>query len=220
MDKTVKEQIEYLSGFALEERWEQLKRVLSLRTHYLTVCLENIYQSQNASAVMRTCDAFGIQDVHVIENCNEFTIHKDIALGTDKWLDLNKHTDLNVIEKLRSKGYRIVATTPRNNSISLLDFDLTKGKTALFFGTELTGLSEEMMNSADEFLYIPMYGFVESFNISVSVSIILQHLVTNLRQSDINWKLTEDEHDNILLRWLKQTVKSSDLLLKRFFEEL
>jgi tRNA (guanosine-2'-O-)-methyltransferase len=219
VQKSIKEQVQYLSAFVLERRWLQLNKMLDLRTRYITVCLENIYQSQNASAALRTCDAFGIQDVHVIEQSNVFVINPDVAMGTEKWLNLYKYNDLTAIDNLRKNGYRIVATTPRENSTALNDFDLSKGKTALFFGTELTGLSDGMMEQADEFLYIPMYGFVESFNISVSASIILHHLSTKLRCGYMAWQLTEEESDTILLRWLKSSVRSSELLLERFFED-
>lgn len=215
---SIQQQIDYLSGFALDQRIEQLRKILALRTRYLTVCLEDIYQSQNASAVLRTCDAFGIQDVHIIESENRFTIHPQVAMGTHKWLNLYKYKNLQMIDKLRANGYRIVATTPRDNSVALADFDLLKGKTALFFGTELTGLSNEMMQQADEFVHIPMYGFVESFNISVSVSIILYQLTTKLRELDIAWQLPDEEYNATLFQWLKASIRGSDMLLKRFLE--
>ena len=219
----IKEQINYLSEFVLEQRLQQLQRVLALRTRYLTVCLENLYHAQNASAVLRSCDAMGVQDVHIIESNHNYRIDSEIALGTEKWLSLHKYkkgTDtLSVIKQLRNKSYRIVATTPRPGSVSLSDFDITKGKTALFFGTELKGLSDEMINNADECLHIPMYGFVESFNVSVSASIILNELIGKLRQSNVKWQLPDNEQDEILLSWLKKTVRSSKLLLDRYMNE-
>lgn len=220
----IKQQIDYLSGFVLEQRWQQLQKTLSQRTKYLTVCLENIYQAQNASAVLRTCDAIGIQDVHIIENAYDYRIDPEVALGTDKWLSIHQYTKEKetpaVIRRLRNKGYRIVATTPRENSQSLDDFRIEDGKTALFFGTELTGLSEEMMEHADEFLHIPMYGFVESFNISVSASIILYTLSKRLRESEIDWHLSPEEYDMVMLKWLKKSIRSSKLLLERFEQEM
>ena len=216
--------IEYLASFVTSARYEQIKRVLANRTKYLTVVLEDIYQSQNASAVLRTCDCFGIQDVHIIENKNEYKINPDVALGASKWLTLHYHNKnsfntLDAINGLKDDGYRIVATTPHTNDIALEDFDLHKGKTALIFGTELTGISETVEKHADEFLKIPMFGFTESFNISVSAAIILHHLVYKLNRSEINWKLTPQEHDEILLSWLRKSVKKSHLLEKRYFSE-
>jgi len=216
--------IKYLEQFITTERLELFHKLLNQRTRYITVVLEDIYQSQNASAVLRTADCFGIQDVHIIENKNKYQINPDVALGASKWLNLvkynqQKNNTLEAISHLRQKGYRSVATTPHTQDVSLEDFDLTQGKTALFFGTELKGLSNEMIDHADEFLKIPMFGFTESFNISVSAAIILHHLTTSLRKSEINWQLSDHEKEEILLTWLKKTIKKSSLLIDDFLSK-
>ncbi|MDR2563757.1 MAG: RNA methyltransferase [Prevotellaceae bacterium] len=215
MEKSVKEQIEYLSGFALSRRVSMFRRRLAERTRYLTVCLENIYQSQNASAVLRTCDAFGIQDVHILENINAYNINPDVSLGSEKWLTLQRYsvTPTVALEQLRAKGYRLIATCPSEKGLSLDEFDVSAGKCALIFGSELTGLSDEALSCADEFLYIPMRGFVESLNISVSAAIILHALSSNLRAHKVCWQLSEDESEELMLQWLKLSVKSSKRLL-------
>jgi len=216
-----KELINYLSEYITPERKELFEKVLSSRTRYLTVVLEDIYQPQNASAVLRSCDCFGIQDVHIIENYNRFQVNPNVTLGSTKWLNLHHYREqeqntLDCIRQLREKGYRIVATSPHADDTNLEDFDLEKGKTALIFGTELTGISEVVENNADEFLKIPMFGFTESFNISVSAAIVLHHLNLRLRQSNIDYLLTEDEKDEIHLAWLRKTIKSSALIEKKF----
>ena len=137
--------IEYLSSVITEERYVQIQKVLQNRTRYLTVVLEDIYQSQNASAVLRTCDCFGIQDVHIIENKNEYNINPDVVQGASKWLSLSYYNErenntLDAINKLKADGYRIVATTPHTNDVNLEEFDINSGKIALVFGTELTGI--------------------------------------------------------------------------------
>jgi len=214
----------YLEQFITTERLELFHKLLNQRTRYLTVVLEDIYQSQNASAVLRTADCFGIQDVHIIENKNEYQINPDVALGASKWLNLVKYNEqenntLEAISHLKKQGYRIVATTPHTKDVNLDDFDLSKGKAALFFGTELNGLNEEMIFNADEYLKIPMVGFTESFNISVSVAIILHHLTTSLRKSEIDWQLSDNEKEEILLEWLKKTIKKSSLLIDDFLSK-
>lgn len=219
-----KDLINYLSEYITPERKELFEKVLSSRTRYLTVVLEDIYQPQNASAVLRSCDCFGIQDVHIIENNNRFQVNPNVTLGSTKWLNLHHYRDheqntLDCIHQLREKGYRIVATSPHANDTNLEDFDLEKGKTALIFGTELTGISEVVENNADEFLKIPMFGFTESFNISVSAAIVLHHLNLRLRQSDIDYLFTEEEKDEMRLAWLRKTIKSSALIEKKFFED-
>ena len=217
--------IEYLSSVITEKRFLQIQDVLHNRTRYLTVVLEDIFQSQNASAVLRTCDCFGIQDVHIIENKNEYNINPDVVQGASKWLSLNYYNErenntLEVIKKLKADGYRIVATTPHTNDVNLEEFDISAGKTALIFGTELTGISETVTENADEFLKIPMNGFTESFNISVSAAIILHHLVYKLNESDVDWKLSPEETEDMLLNWLRITVKKSQLVEKRYYRDL
>lgn len=213
--------IDYLKQFITERRWELFNQVIGQRTRHITVVLEDIYQPQNASAVLRTCDCFGIQDVHIIENTNEFRINPDVELGAAHWLNLNlyntlENNTLSAIDKLRNDGYRIVATTPHTNDIDLESFDLNKGKIALFFGSEQPGLSQLMLDNADEFLKIPMFGFTESFNISVSAAIILHHLSSKLKKANMQWQLKNYEKEEILLNWLKYSIKDSELIIKEY----
>ena len=179
---------EYLRQFITDRKWALYNDIIQQRTRYITLVLEDIYQAQNASAVLRTCDCFGVQDVHIIENSNEFKLNPDVELGAAQWLNMNRYNSpgnntLDTINKLKSQGYRIVATTPHTNDTELENFNLEEGKIALFFGSELPGLSEIVMENADEFLKIPMYGFTESFNISVSAAIILHHLCHLLKKA-------------------------------------
>lgn len=215
----------YLSTYLTPRRLELFNKVLNKRTRHITVVLEDIYQSQNASAVLRTCDCFGIQDVHVIENRNEFNVNSEVALGSSKWLSIIKYNkaennSLEAIKNLKQQGYRIVATTPHTNDQELPDFDINAGKTALVFGSELPGISETILNEADEFLKIPMFGFTESFNISVSAAIILHHLSLKMRENNnLAWELSENEKAELKLAWIRNTIKKSELIEKRFWEE-
>lgn len=216
--------IKFLSGFVTENRIQLFNQVLSDRTRYITVVLEDLYQPHNASAVLRTCDCFGIQYVHIIENRNKYTVNPDVALGSSKWLNLVKYNKKNnntlpAFKKLRKAGYRIVATTPHVNEVTLDEFDLEKGKTALLFGTELNGLTDTAINNADEFLKIPMFGFTESYNISVSVAIVLYHLVNGLKKSNIHWQLSDEEKKSIKLDWLRKSIKMSSYLEKEFLSK-
>ncbi len=213
--------IQYLSQFITEERFDRFLNTIKNRTRYITVVLEDIYQSHNASAVLRTCDCFGIQDVYVIENKNKYTINPDVTLGSSKWLNIIKYNKKennteNVINILKENNYRIIATTPHSNSVLLENFNIDKGKIALFFGTELKGLSHIALNNADEYLKIPIYGFTESFNISVSAAIILYDLILRLKKSSINWKLNTDEKNEIILKWLRKSIRNSRKIIKEF----
>ncbi len=220
-----KELIKHFSELITTERWQLMNKIIADRTRYITVVLEDIFQAHNASAVLRTCDCFGVQDVHIIENRNQYTVNPDVALGASKWLNLVKYSEqeentIACINNLKEKGYRIVATTPHTDDVNLEEFDLSKGKIALMFGSELPGLTKTALNHADEFLKIPMYGFTESFNISVSASIILHHLRWKLNQSEIKWQLSNAEKDEILLNWLRQSIKRSDVVEKDFLRRI
>lgn len=215
--------IEFLSELLTKERLDNFNRVLDLRTRHICVVLEDLFQSHNASAVLRSCDCFGVQDIHMIENKFSYNSNPDVALGSAQWLNIlryNKEPDntLNTINNLRSQGYRIVATTPHTNDTLLEDLDLEKGKIALFFGSELPGLSKTVMDNADEFVKINMVGFTESFNISVSAAICLYELTNKLRNSNINWELSKDEKDEIMFQWMKISIKDSENIIKLYYK--
>jgi tRNA (guanosine-2'-O-)-methyltransferase len=218
-----KDLVKYLSDFVTPERFSNFSKIAMERTRYITVLLENIYQPHNASAVLRTCDCFGIQDVHIIENEYEYVINPDITLGSTNWLNLYKYNkEISNTEEalitLKKKGYRLIATTPHTKDVELESFDISRGKFALLFGTELTGLSDQALNMADGFIKVPMYGFTESLNISVSAAIILHRLTSKLRQSNLSYHLTEAEQDEVVLEWLKLSIKRSELIVERYYK--
>lgn len=213
--------INYLSQFTTTRRFQLFKTVAANRTRYITPVLEDIFQPHNASAVLRTCDCLGIQDVHIIEQRNRYKLNPDVELGSAQWLNLirynkSEENTLSAIQSLKNNGYRIVATTPHDSDVSLDDLDLARGRIALIFGTEMKGLSQQAIDLSDEFLRIPMTGFTESLNISVSVAIIAYELIRNLRKSSIDWRLNEEEQKVLILDWLRKSIKSSDQLEKRF----
>lgn len=212
---------EYLEGFITDQRREKINSVLALRQRYITVVLEDIFQPHNASAVLRSCDAFGVQDVHIIENRNRYQINPDVELGTAQWLSLTRYGAAEnntpaAVAALKARGYRVVATAPHSDDCLIQDLDLKSGPIALMFGTELTGLSDSAMELADEFVRIPMHGFVESFNISVSAAISLFELDNRLRASHIPWKLDDEDREDIRYQWLKASLKKHASLEKEF----
>jgi tRNA (guanosine-2'-O-)-methyltransferase len=209
--------LEHLQSFLTERRKETFERVLSKRTRHFTVVTEDVYQLHNTSAVMRSCDVFGIQDLSIVEQANAKSIDKEIAMGAQKWVNLHRYNTVDTcIDDLKNQGYQIVATSPHNQSVALHNFDVTK-KSAFFFGTERDGLSKTVLDTADVSLKIPMYGFTESLNISVSAAII-QHVVTKLKQSDVDWSLTQDEKNILRILWAKKTIRSVDDIIERFYQ--
>ncbi len=210
--------LKYLESYLTDKRKELFREVLKQRTRHFTVVTEDVYQLHNTSAVMRTCDIFGIQDLHVVEEIQGKRIDKEIAMGAQKWVDLYRFESIDeCITSLKDKGYRIIATTPHKDSQFLDDFDVNQ-KAAFFFGKESTGLSDKVFKQADGFLKIPMYGFTESLNISVSAAIILQNTVSKLKKSNISWQLSEEEQLKKRVDWAKKTIKSVDTILERYTE--
>lgn len=194
------------------------------RTNYLTVVLENVFQEHNASAVLRSCDCFGIQELNVIEKDNQYKVQRDIARGAGRWVDLynfdkGENPSIDCIKKLKEKGYKIVATTPHTKDVTINELDLSQPM-ALVFGTEGEGISKEIIAEADEFVKIPMYGFTESFNISVSVAITLNVLRNRLEESTINWKLSQEEQTALKIKWSKKILRAGNELEVAFRERL
>lgn len=214
---------EHLESFINPVRLTKMQQVLSQRTRYLTIVLEDIYQSQNASAVLRSCECFGIQDVHIIENLYQYEVNPDVVRGASKWLDMHTYNEsenntLNCLNRLRESGYRIVATSPYKKGYTLEKLPLDK-KTALVFGTEQHGISETVKKNADAFVRIPMRGFTESFNISVSAAIVLYHLSKRAREEGRHWMLENEELELLRIEWLLRSLKNPVQLLNHILKE-
>ena len=202
--------LRYLESFLTSRRKERFDRVLAQRTKHFTVATEDVYQLHNTSAVIRSCDVFGVQEVHVVEELNTKRIDREIAMDIKRY-----HAVKDCIENLRTEGYQIVATTPHTNDTILQDFDVSK-KSCFFFGRETEGLSQDVLDQADTFLKIPMAGFTESLNISVSAAIILQHVTYKLKHSDTPWKLSSEEQDALRFQWIRKTIKSFDTIVDNY----
>jgi len=214
----MQEYIRYLESFVTENRQQIFKKVLDRRTRHFTIVLEDLYQMHNVSAVVRSADIFGLQDLHIIQKKYDPKLSHAIAKGAEKWLSINRYRQTGkAIEHLKQIGYQIVATTPHTDDVNLPDFDISK-PSAFFFGVEKDGLSEQVMSQADVFLKIPMYGFTESFNISVAAALIMYDVSQRLRASDITWQLSDAEKEELYLQWLEKSIKSIELIKKKYFE--
>ena len=218
---TTKEQLtDHIWSFVTDNKKAIFNKVIEERMRHIAVVLEDIYQPQNASAVLRSCDCFGIQDLHVIESRNTYKVNPKIVMGASKWVDVHHHpTTTSSIDHLKEQGYQIVASTPHTDDVDIYEFNPAK-KSAIFFGTEMQGLSDEVLQKADVFVKIPMYGFTESFNISVAAALCLNQITHNLRQSDIDWQLKHEEKQELKLRWGKSCVRNADIVEKEFLKKL
>ncbi len=217
--------ITYLSQFVTPERIKLIDEKIKNRTRYISLLLENIYQSHNASAILRTADCFGVQDIYVVEKNNKFSANDEIALGANQWLNIQiykNHAEnlLHAIEELKKKDYRIVATSLNEKSMPLEEFDFTKGKVVFLFGTELTGLSDEAHKISDEFVHIPMRGFTQSLNVSVAAGIIMHFATWRLQQLNLPWKLSTTEQTELKIQWLKKSIRGGDLIEQYFINQI
>ncbi len=215
--------VSYLETFLTENRKNLFQTVLSQRTRHFTAVLEDIYQPHNSSAVLRSCEIFGIQDVHLIENNYVSKVSRHVAKGSQKWLTIHRYRDQtnnteSCLKDLKSKGYQIIATTPHNDSSLLQDFDISK-KSAFIFGVEKDGVSDYVKKNTDGFLKIPMVGFTESLNISVAAAIIINNVTSKLKQSSINWKLTKTDKDILYKEWIEKTIKNVDRIKEHYLNK-
>ena len=212
------ERTDYMSGFLTGERIQTLRRTLAMRTRYMTILTENTFHPQNASALVRHCEAFGVQDLHTVETMCRFDPSVNIVRGTDKWIDIIRHDSTEeAIASLKASGYRIVATTPHRESCTPDTFDVEKGRFCLVFGTEHAGVSPQIISAADEFLRIPMCGMVESLNVSASAAILIYMLSQRMRLSDVAWRLSEAECSEVMFRWVMSSVRDARRILDRRF---
>ena len=204
----------------MPERYEVLRRTVGMRTRYMTVLAENMYHGQNAAALIRHCEAFGVQEMHTVETLCSFEPNPDIARGAERWIDVRQHpSTTEAIAALRGAGYRIVATTPHREDVTPETFDVGRGPFALVFGTEHAGISDEVIASADEFLRIPMCGMVESLNVSASAAILIYMLSERIRLTVDGWQLPPDAQAEVLDGWMRASVKDAEAILARKFGE-
>ena len=215
--------VEYLTTFISTNRKKRFDEVLSQRMNHMQIVLENIYQPHNASAVLRSADCFGVQYVHAIEKNNKYIINEDVALGAGQWITLKKHSGKEnntraCLQQLKSEGFKIVATTPHEKNCTLQELNI-EDKFALVFGTEQEGISEDVFEMAEAYVKIPMYGFTESFNISVCAALCMYELSKRIRYSptNIKWQLTQEEKINVYLDWLRNSISKSELVEKEYF---
>jgi tRNA (guanosine-2'-O-)-methyltransferase len=217
---------EHLAQFVSDHKKQGIERVLANRTRYISVVMEDIFQSQNASAVIRTCECMGLQEVHIVENISKYSINPRVLKGANKWMNIKKHASkkedntVACVSQLKEAGYTILALDPDADGQSIFDVDVSTSKVALVFGNELRGLSTTALKQCDAKVKIPMFGFTESLNISVSVAICLNTLVNRIRNSNIDSGLSEGEKDDIRLAWYRKIVRNSALIEREFLRAI
>lgn len=214
---------DYFQQFVTLERQQKIEAVLAQRTRYLTVMVDDFHSTQNCSAILRTCEGLGIQDIHIVENQTPFKVNRDVTRNCQKWLTLyrynQRHRDntIDCLEGLRSQGYRLVATSPHAEAFPPEVLPLDK-KVAILLGNEQAGLTDGVLQQADWTIKIPMVGFSESFNVSVSAALCLYSLTHRIRSSPFPWQISPLEQLDLRLDWYKRSSRSSDYLEQRFLK--
>ena len=226
MTEEEKKVFDHLAQFVSDHKKAFVEKVLAHRTRYVTIVLENIYQSQNASAAIRTCECMGLQDIHIVEDTAKYQLNIRVLKGSYKWMDFHRYRDRQVnnaevcFNRLRKDGYRILVADPAADGVSIDELDVSAGKMALVFGNELRGASQYSLQHGDQKIRIPMFGFTESLNVSVSVAVCLNTILRNLRRSGKPIGLTEDEKNIVRLAWYRKIVRRSDLLEREFLRTI
>ncbi|PQJ14817.1 TrmH family RNA methyltransferase [Aureicoccus marinus] len=211
-------------GFLTEQRRLRFEEVMNKRSYFLTVVAEDVFQMHNTSAVLRSCDAFGIQRFYAIEDRFGSELDKNIAMGAEKWVEVERFsTASECAQHLKQEGFTLVATSPEvplkfqgQKPLYFLQDYRVEGPTAVLFGTEKEGLSEELLETADHYLEIPMQGFTESFNISVAAALVLYELSSQMRSSDLPWKLKDEEKAKLRWEWTCKSIKDVEAIIERY----
>jgi len=208
-----------LYGMITPEKRILFDKIAPLKTNYFTFVLENIYQQHNASAIIRTCESLGVQKIHIVEKNKQYNVQRDIARGAARWIDIHNHNGNEHIESclrnLKNKGYKIVATLPQDNSYTPATIPLDQ-KIAIVLGNEGDGVSSKVKQHADYYLHIPMFGFTQSFNVSVAAAICMYEIRQRIENSKINWKLSEQELIALKIEWCKRIVPHGE----KVFDEI
>jgi tRNA (guanosine-2'-O-)-methyltransferase len=217
-----------LSGLVSKKRKMRIEEVLNARTRYVTVVLDDLYHCHNMSAVVRSCEAFGIQDIHAIEIENRFDPSHGVALGAEQWITIRRHKSIDgCMALLRDRHYRIYAADPPGRADSdgvkavfaIYDLPMDEGPIAIAFGRELNGLDPALRELCDGLVYIPIPGFTKSLNVSVTVAVFLYELRKRLDLMDQSiWGLSHAEKCELRDIWYLRSVKHGPKVLEEMLK--
>lgn len=211
---------DYLKQFLTEERLNKIEHFSQESSDFVLPVMEDIYQYRNAAAIVRSVEACGFHHVIALEEENVFNPNLKVTKGAETWVQVEKMpSNLNALLEIKKRGYKILAVSPEKNATLLPDYEV-KEPIALVFGTELEGVSNEILDFADETLAIPMYGFTKSFNVSVAAAICMYELKQKLISSDLDYKLSEEKLLRMKIRWSVNSIRSGEEILKKYLSEM
>ena len=212
----LQETFDYLKQFLTDERLSKIEHFSQESSDFVLPVMEDVYQFRNAAAIVRSVEACGFHHVVALEEENVFNPNLKVTKGAETWVkDEKMPNNLDSLKEIKNRGYKILAVSPEKDATMLPDYDV-KEPIALVFGTELEGVSDEILDFADETLAIPMYGFTKSFNVSVAAAICMYELKQKLMKSGIDYKLSEEKLLEMKIRWTVNSIRSGEELLERF----
>lgn len=211
---------EYLKQFLTEKRLYKIQYFSERSSDFVLPIIGDVYQFRNAAAIVRSVEACGFHKVVALEEENIFEPNLRVTKGADTWVEVEKMShQISSLQKIRERGYKILAVSPERNAKLLPDYNI-KEPTALVFGTEKEGVSEEFLDFADETLAIPMYGFTESFNVSVAAAICMYDFKQKLIKSDLDYFLKDEKLLQTRIRWAVNSIRSGEEILNQYLKKI
>ncbi|MBP7172967.1 MAG: RNA methyltransferase [Cloacibacterium sp.] len=213
------ETFEYLKQFLTSDRLRKIEHYSLESSDFVLPVMEDVYQFRNAAAIIRSVEACGFHKVVALEESNTFNPNLSVTKGADTWVEVERMPrNLASLQNIKERGYKIIAVSPEKNAQSLPDYQLSQ-PIALVFGTELEGVTTEILDFADETLAIPMYGFTKSFNVSVAAAICMYELKQKLLKSDFNYSLNKEKLLQLKIRWAVNSIRSGEEILKHYLNK-
>ncbi|MCY0977969.1 RNA methyltransferase [Chryseobacterium wangxinyae] len=210
---------EYLKQFLTEERLKKIEHFAPESSDFVLPVLEDVYQFRNAAAIVRSVEACGFHKVVALQEENNFEPNLKVTKGADTWVEVEKlPRNMESFQKIKDKGYKIVVVSLENDAKMLPDYEITE-PIALVFGTEMEGVSQEILDFADETLAIPMYGFTRSFNVSVAASLCMYELKQKLMKSGIDYKLNDEKLLRMKIRWTVNSIRSGEQIYNKYLKD-
>ena len=206
----------YLKQFLTDERLQKIEHFAAESSNFVLPVMEDVYQFRNAAAIVRSVEACGFHKIVAMESENVFNPNLRVTKGAETWVEVEKLPHhLDSLKEIKNRGYKILEVSHENNPTMIPDYQINE-PVALVFGTELEGVTDEILEFADETLAIPMYGFTKSFNVSVAAAICVYELKQKLIKSNIDYKLSEEKLWRMKVRWAVNSIRSGVEILTDF----
>lgn len=210
---------DYLKQFLTEERLSKIEHFSSESSDFVLPVMDDVYQFRNAAAIIRSVEACAFHKVVAMEEENVFDPNLTVTKGAETWVEVEKMSkNIASLQNIKDRGYKILAVSLEKNAVMLPDYQITE-PIALVFGTEMEGVSEEVIDFADETLAIPMYGLTRSYNVSVAAGICMYELKQKLIKSGIDYKLSEEKRMKMKIRWAVNSMRSGKQIFEKYLRD-